>query len=56
LEKEFTPEFTEEDLVNLDRFHIYLRLMINGLTGRPFSAKTLVPLEASGKRLSRQNN
>jgi len=49
LEKEFTPEFTEEDLVNLDRFHIYLRLMINGLTGRPFSAKTLVPLEASGK-------
>lgn len=46
LEKEFTPEFTEEDLVNLDHFHIYLRLMINGLTGRPFSAKTLFPLKA----------
>ena len=44
LEKEFTPEFTAEDLVNLDRFNIYLRLMIDGLSGRPFSAKTLPPL------------
>ncbi len=44
LEKELTPEFMAEDLVNLDRFHIYLRLMIDGLSGRPFSAKTLPPL------------
>lgn len=49
LEKEFTPEFTAEDLVNLDRFHIYLRLMIDGLTERPFSAKTLPPFPAPGK-------
>lgn len=49
LEKEMRPEFTREDLVNLDRFHIYLRLMIDGLTGRPFSARTLPPFPAPAK-------
>ncbi len=43
LEKEFTPEFLMADLVNLGKYNIYLRLMIDGLAGRPFSAQTLVP-------------
>lgn len=43
LEKEFLPEFTAEDLVNLTKYHIYLKLMIDGLAGRPFSAITLPP-------------
>jgi len=43
LEQEFYPEFTQRDLVNLPNYHIYLKLMINGLTSRPFSAKTLPP-------------
>ena len=45
LEKEFEPEFTAQDLVNLPNFHIYLKLMINGVTSRPFSATTLPPLK-----------
>lgn len=44
LEKEFAPEFTPEDLVNLPNFKIYLKLMIDGITSRPFSAKTLPPI------------
>jgi CxxC-x17-CxxC domain-containing protein len=48
LEKEFTPEFSAEDLVNLPNYNIYLKLMIDGVTSRPFSAKTLPPL-AIGK-------
>ncbi len=44
LEKEFVPEFTLDDLVNLGKYSIYLRLMINGLAGRPFSAETLPPI------------
>ncbi len=44
LEKEFIPEFTIEDLVNLDKYNIYLKLMIDGVAGRPFSAVTLPPL------------
>jgi len=43
LEKEFVPEFTATDLVNLGKYNIYLKLMIDGIAGRPFSAETLVP-------------
>ena len=43
LEKEFSPEFTAHDLVNLAKYDIYLKLMIDGVAGRPFSAKTLPP-------------
>ena len=45
LEKEFSPYFLGEDLVNLGFAQIYLKLMIDGVTSRPFSAKTLPPLE-----------
>mgnify|MGYP001165597586 FL=1 len=46
LEKEFGPEFTAQDLVNLPNYHIYLKLMIDGVTSRPFSAVTLPPIKA----------
>jgi len=45
MEKEFTPNFLLEDLVNLGKHHIILRLMIDGVTSVPFSATTLPPLE-----------
>lgn len=44
LEKEFSPQFTIEDLVNLGFAQIYLKLMIDGLTSAPFSAVTLPPI------------
>ena len=44
LEKEFSPDFTMEDLVNLGFTQIYLKLMIDGLTSPPFSAVTLPPI------------
>ncbi|MDD2731805.1 MAG: type IV secretion system DNA-binding domain-containing protein [Candidatus Pacebacteria bacterium] len=43
LEKEFGPEFNAEDFVNLAKYDIYLKLMIDGLAGRAFSARTLEP-------------
>ncbi len=43
LEKEFSPEFTAEDLVNLSKYNIYLKLMIDGVASHPFSAETLPP-------------
>lgn len=43
LEKEFSPEFYTHDLVNLPKQNIYVKLMIDGLTSRPFSAETLAP-------------
>ncbi|PIR06262.1 MAG: hypothetical protein COV55_04465 [Candidatus Komeilibacteria bacterium CG11_big_fil_rev_8_21_14_0_20_36_20] len=43
LEKEFFPTFIPEDLVNLSKFEVYLKLMINGVTSEAFSARTLPP-------------
>lgn len=44
LEKEFTPEFLAQDIVNLGFTQVYLRLMIDGVGSRPFSASTLPPI------------
>lgn len=52
LEKEFMPEFEAADLVNLGKYNIYLKLMVDGIAERPFSAQTLYParpLEVSNK-------
>ncbi len=45
LEKEFAPQFTAEDLVNLGIYQVYLKLMIDGVGSQPFSATTLPPIE-----------
>lgn len=47
LAKEFIPTFVEEDLVNLPKFHVYLKLMIDGVASKPFSALTLAPIAQS---------
>lgn len=44
LEKEFAPQFTAEDLVNLGVYQVYLKLMIDGVGSQPFSATTLPPI------------
>lgn len=49
LEKEFAPEFYVQDIVNLGFASIYLRLMIDGVASRPFSAATLPPIETKEK-------
>lgn len=43
LEKEFAPNFSQSDLVNLDRYNAYIRLMINGVTSKPFSMRNIPP-------------
>lgn len=45
LETEFAPEFMPQDLINLPNYHVYLKLMVDGVTSRPFSAVTLPPLK-----------
>lgn len=44
LEKEFLPAFSAEDIVNLDKYQLYLRLMIDGVGSKPFSAVALPPI------------
>lgn len=43
MEKEFTPEFTAFDFVNLANYDIYLKLMIEGKPSKAFSATTVLP-------------
>jgi len=45
LEKEFDPVFLLNDLVNLTKYNIYLKLMIDGIAGDAFSATTLPPMD-----------
>lgn len=47
LEKEFFPTFTQTDLVNLTKFEIYLKLMIDGVASEAFSALTMPPIDSS---------
>ncbi len=44
LEPEFMPEFLQQDLVNLAKANVYLKLMIDGVSSRPFSATTMPPV------------
>jgi len=43
LAKYFAPVFSASDLINLDNFNAYLKLMIDGQTTRAFSLKLLKP-------------
>ncbi|MFC1612666.1 type IV secretion system DNA-binding domain-containing protein [Patescibacteria group bacterium] len=43
-EEEFAPVFIPEDLVNIPKWNIYLKLMIDGASSQPFSASTLPPI------------
>lgn len=44
LAREFVPVFSETDLLNLPNHQIFLKLMIDGMTSKAFSAATLPPL------------
>ena len=45
LAREFYPVFNEADIINLPNHYIYLKLMIDGISSKPFSAVTLRPPE-----------
>ncbi len=49
LAKEFLPVFDETDIVNLNKFSIYLKLAIDGVTSPAFSADTLPPIKGENK-------
>lgn len=58
LVKQFEPVFDQNDLVNIDNFNAYVKLLIGGKTSKPFSISTYPPektdsgLAVNVKRLS----
>jgi len=43
LEKYFAPEFVKEDLINLPNYNFYIKLMIDGVLSKSFSAMNIPP-------------
>ncbi|MEK7612598.1 MAG: DUF87 domain-containing protein [Patescibacteria group bacterium] len=41
LEKHFAPQFSAADLMRIDNFHAYLKLLIGGKPAQPFNIETL---------------
>jgi len=39
--KQFEPTFSKNDLINIDNFNAYVKLLISGETSKPFNIKTL---------------
>lgn len=44
LETQFAPEIMGLDLINLPNYNVYLKLLVDGISSRPFSALTLPPI------------
>ncbi len=42
LAREFYPTFGEADFLNLPRYHIYVRLLIDGVMSKPFSGRSVL--------------
>ncbi|MBU6447416.1 type IV secretion system DNA-binding domain-containing protein [Patescibacteria group bacterium] len=50
--KEFAPVFSDFDLVNIDRFNAYVKLMINGTASKPFNMATLPPMAGGSAEMA----
>lgn len=47
LEKQFAPVFTAQDLINVDNYNYFARLLINGMSTSPFNIKAPLPTEGN---------
>ncbi len=52
LGKEFAPTFNQFDLVNIERYNAYVKLMVNGTASKPFNMATLPPPKDAKKELA----
>jgi hypothetical protein len=41
LEKQFEPTFSEKDIMNIDNYNAYLKLLVGGRPAKPFNIETL---------------
>ncbi len=43
LEKQFAPTFSSKDMLELDNYNAYIRMLVSGRPARPFNIETLPP-------------
>lgn len=53
LEKQFAPTFGKQDLINIDNFNAYAKLLINGVTSPSFNIRTFPPLYGDPDRIQK---
>ncbi len=47
--KQYEPVFSQQDLINIDNFNTYVKLLIDGHTSRPFNMETFPPEKGDTK-------
>ncbi len=52
LAKEFAPVFTQNDLLNVEKYTAYIKLLINNTASRPFNFNPTGPLPEGNKELA----
>ncbi|HEY9586121.1 MAG TPA: type IV secretory system conjugative DNA transfer family protein, partial [Candidatus Paceibacterota bacterium] len=53
LEKQFTPVFTQTDIVNLDNFNAYVKLLAGGRPIKPFNIQIVPPSKGNPAQVSK---
>ncbi len=53
LEKQFTPTFIASDLMNIDNYNAYLRLLVNGKPAKPFNIEVPPPLLGNKEQIEK---
>ncbi len=43
MEKQFSPEFTAKDIMNIENRHAYLKMLVNGKPVKPFDIRAMPP-------------
>ncbi len=51
LEKQFAPVFNAQDLIGIDNFNFYVKMMMNGQISKPFNVKTYPPIRGDFERV-----
>ncbi len=50
--KEFAPEVSGNDLLNIENYNAYIKEMIHGSTSKPFTIKSMAPLGEPNPKIS----
>ncbi|MBU2575483.1 type IV secretion system DNA-binding domain-containing protein [Patescibacteria group bacterium] len=53
LAKEFTPVFNEYDVINVDKFHAYVKLLVDNAASKPFQMKTYPPEKGNPEKVAK---
>jgi hypothetical protein len=51
-EKQFAPVFTAKDIMNIDNYNCYLKMLAKGVPIKPFNIKTMAPQEGDKSKLA----